>query len=90
MSSASYLVFAGVISLLGFLLTLGLKHARYRIGTWMIAGACVSHLVVITWDVRLDPTSHNLLPFEFIVLAVMALPAYLGIAAGNALGRLRK
>ena len=90
MSSTSYLVYAGLVLVLGFFLTLRLKHARYRIATWMIAVACVGQMVVINWDGRLDPTNHNLLPLEFIVLAVVTSPAYLGIALGNALGRLRK
>jgi len=33
-----------------------------------------------------DPTSHNLLPFEFIILGIVSLPAYVGVAVTHATG----
>jgi hypothetical protein len=55
-------------------------------GIWRaLAGAPV--IAVILWtlkiwrDLSLDPTSHNLLPFEYIIMAVIAAP-YMAVVCG--------
>jgi hypothetical protein len=90
LSGTSYLVFAGLLLFMGSILTVGLKIARYRIASWIIAGVWVGHIVVVKWDWQADPTNHNLLPFEFIILAIVALPAYIGVAVTRLIPRLRR
>jgi hypothetical protein len=86
LSSTSYLVFAAVLLGMGFVLALGLDRGRYRIASWIIAGIWAGHMFVVSRDWRVDPTDHNLLPFEFIILAVVASPVYIGAALARAAG----
>ena len=86
LSGTSYLVFVCLLVVMGSILTVGLRCARYRIASWMIAGVWVGHIVLVMWDWQVDPTSHNLLPFEFIILGIVSLPAYVGVAVTHATG----
>lgn len=86
LSGTSYLVFVCLLLVMGSILTVGLRFTRYRIASWMIAGVWVGHIVVVKWDWQVDPTSHNLLPFEFIILGIVSLPAYVGVAVTHATG----
>ena len=62
----------------GFLLTLGIRTSRYWVGHSMLATAFVAHAVLVAFDTAIDPTDHNLLPFEFVMIAIYVSPAYLG------------
>ena len=71
----------------GFLLTLRAGKSRYRVVHWILAGVFVAHIWVIQLDWRVDPTDHNLLPFEFVFLGIMALPGYAAAKAAQLVDR---
>jgi len=73
-----YLTFAAVALVIGFALTLRATTRRYQTAGFVLLGVCLAHLLVIVADYQQDPTSHNLLPFEFAILCVIASPAYAG------------
>jgi hypothetical protein len=50
-------------------------------------GMAVTHTIVLIREVSADPTSHDLLPFEYIMLCVLAIPALLGAAIGRFAGQ---
>ena len=47
---------------------------------WLSALAAVVYVAKFALDVSVDPTSHNLLPFELILVSLIGL-AYLGACA---------
>jgi hypothetical protein len=74
----TYLLFAGVMLLVGFLLGLLATRSPVRAAWCAIAGVFAAHAAIIAVDLQEDPTNHNLLPFEFIYFFVLASPALLG------------
>ena len=45
----------------------------------MVVGVSVAHTIVLIRDVTIDPTIHNLLPFEYIIAwIIVGLPALAG------------
>jgi hypothetical protein len=44
---------------------------------------------MIVVDCIPDPTNHNLFPFEFMMIAVLTLPAYFGALLAAAVDRFR-
>lgn len=71
--------------LLGVLgVVLGLAQPRW----WPLSSGLTVSLILILWsinfihDVALDPTSHNLFPFEIAIIVFLALP----VLAGGSLG----
>jgi hypothetical protein len=82
LSPDSYLAFAALILIVGFLVSLGVG-SRYRTTGYVILGVWAAHALVIAVDLRADPTDHNLFPFEFAFLGVFALPAYVGAGAAH-------
>jgi uncharacterized membrane protein YphA (DoxX/SURF4 family) len=69
--------------LAALLLSWNVRPHRYRIAAAMLAGMFVIHAAVISTDWKTDPTDHNLLPFEFIILGMLVSPAFLGSAIGG-------
>ena len=47
---------------------------------WLSALAAIIYVAKFAIDVSVDPTSHNLLPFELIIVSLIGL-AYLGVCA---------
>lgn len=47
---------------------------------WLSALAAVVYMAKFALDVSVDPTSHNLLPFELILVSLIGL-TYLGVCA---------
>ena len=47
---------------------------------WLSALAAVVYVAKFAIDVSFDPTSHNMLPFELILVSLIGL-AYLGVCA---------
>jgi hypothetical protein len=47
---------------------------------WLSAFAAVAYVAKFAIDVSVDPTSHNMLPFELILVSLIGL-AYLGACA---------
>ena len=84
-----FLLFAGLVLCAGFVAGLG-ATARYRTAGWVILGVWVAHALVVAVDLRNDPTDHNLLPFEFIIFGVCALPVYIGAALAHVADTLRR
>lgn len=67
-----------------------LGYAQPR--SWLIAG-CLTvslpffmHAVNVVHDWTIDATSHNLFPFEFLILSLFGIPAVVGALAGSFLG----
>ncbi|MSV34377.1 MAG: hypothetical protein EXQ47_02090 [Bryobacterales bacterium] len=87
MHAGPYLLFAGVALLIGFLLALGEAKSRSRIAGYVVLGTWIGLSIVIAIDTAEDPTNHNLLPFEYIYMGVLACPAYLGAALAGAVDR---
>jgi hypothetical protein len=83
MDGRNYLVFALATLFIGFVATLGTGRGRYGIAMWVPIGVFIAHSVVIAGDWRVDPSDHNLLPFEFIVLGICAAPAFIGAFAAS-------
>jgi len=77
-----FLAMAGAF-VTALLLSLNTRPHRYRLAGAMLGSMFVMHAVVISIDLKTDPTDHNLLPFEFIILGVLVSPAFLGSAIGG-------
>jgi hypothetical protein len=73
----------------GFLLSLGLQRRRFWVPTCLLLALFVADAILIVIDWIPDPTSHNLFPFEFLGIAVVTLPAYVGALIAAAVDRFR-
>ena len=82
--------FAGLMLMAGFAVTLGTPHRRYFIATVALAGAMIGHVFVIFLDCQIDPTNHNLFPFELVFLAILSAPVYAGASAAHLVDWLRQ
>ncbi|MBV6499216.1 MAG: hypothetical protein CJBNEKGG_01667 [Prosthecobacter sp.] len=75
-------------SLLFLLLSGFLGGLTFPRNAWIIGPATMAAFPVIALaEVILDPKTHNLLPLEFIIYGLMALPGLLGALGGRALRR---
>jgi hypothetical protein len=74
----------------GFVLTLGRTHHRLLMPVALLGGFCIANACLIVADCWKDPTNHNLWPFEFVEIAVLTAPAFLGTALNALLQRRRK
>jgi drug/metabolite transporter (DMT)-like permease len=90
LSGDVYLTFAAVALVIGFAVTLGVTTRRYRTAGFVLLGVCLAHLLVIVADYQQDPTSHNLMPFEFAILCVVAAPAYVGAGIAHIVDSIRR
>ena len=72
---------------LAFLLVLGLGRSWWRVAVSLLLGVFAGHIAVIAIDLSGDPTNHNLLPFEFVILGVVVSPAFVGAFLGQCLTR---
>jgi hypothetical protein len=68
----------------GFAVNIGVHNGRYRLASCVLGGLFVSHVVLIFVDCLSDPTNQNLAPFEFIEIAFLACPAYVGASLAAA------
>jgi hypothetical protein len=78
MSGTPYLLFSGTMFVLGFLVGMFAPASPVRTAAYLILGMLALHACIVYLDCRVDPTNHNLLPFEFVYLFIVASPAYLG------------
>ena len=82
--------------LLPFLYALGFGLRRRQphiaaIPLAILSGITVTHTIVLARDVITDPTTHNLLPFEYLYIwIVIGVPAFAGSLLAWAICRLRK
>ena len=52
----------------------------------MVVGVSIAHTIVLVHDVTIDPTTHNLLPFEYIIAWItVGLPALAGSLLARAM-----
>jgi hypothetical protein len=84
----SHLIFAALALAIGLVASLGLATGRYRMAKFVVFGAWAAHAVAVWVDLQKDPTDHNLLPFEFIILGVEGATAYIGAAVAHVVGAL--
>jgi len=89
LSANSYLFFALLMLAAGAAVALGAER-RYRLAWLALCGVFAAHACVVVADWMQDPTNHNLLPFEFVMLGIVASPVFLGAACSRLLDRLAK
>lgn len=56
---------------------LRVRAPRAKPAAWILLGVCVANTALIVYDCSLDPSNHNLLPFEYLFLAIVCAPAFL-------------
>jgi hypothetical protein len=74
----------------GFLLSLGVTRRRFSVPTCLLLTLFVANAILIVADWTIDATDHNLFPFEFLLIAVATLPAYVGAFIAAAVDRFRE
>jgi uncharacterized membrane protein YphA (DoxX/SURF4 family) len=74
----------------GIVLTIGLENRRRLIPIALVGGFCAANACLIIVDCWNDPTNHNLWPFEFLMIMVLTVPAFLGAGLGRIYERFRK
>jgi hypothetical protein len=68
-----------IVLISGFLLSLGLTRHRFWVPTCLLLTLFAGNFILVVVDSITDTFDrHNLLPFEFIFIAVLTLPAYFG------------
>ena len=79
------LVLGGIAT--GLACAWGSRRNRIPAAAAFLAGLWAANAIVIAADWRIDPTDHNLFPFEFVMLGFLALPvlaaAWLGAWLGS-------
>src|SRR4051812_48510627 len=58
----------------GLLLTIGIEGRKRWVPVAMFAGFAAANACLIISDCAIDPTDHNLWPFEFVIIAVATSP----------------
>jgi hypothetical protein len=81
-----FYTFAALVLIAAAIVTAGMHGKRYRTAGFLILGVWAVHAIAIVIDTHQDPTTHNLLPFEFIILGVLALPSYIGAGISHVIG----
>jgi hypothetical protein len=74
----------------GVVLTIGLAKRRRLIPIALVGGFCAANACLIIVDCWNDPTNHNLWPFEFLMIMVLTVPAFLGAGLSPIFERLRR
>jgi 4-amino-4-deoxy-L-arabinose transferase-like glycosyltransferase len=87
--SSSLWSFMVIVLIAGFLLSLGLVRRHFRVPTCLLLTLFLANAILIVVDCIPDPTNHNLFPFEFAMIAVLTLPAYLGAWIAAVVDRFR-
>jgi len=72
---------------LGVVLGLAQPSRWLRMGGLAVSLPPVLHTINLIREWAIDPTSHNLFPFEYAFLAVVSLPAVIGAFLGSSVGR---
>jgi NADH:ubiquinone oxidoreductase subunit 6 (subunit J) len=73
----------------GFLLSLGLTGRRFWVPTCLLLTLLAAYTVLIVADSIIGAVDHNLFPIEFLFIALLTSPAYLGAFLGAAIDRFR-
>jgi hypothetical protein len=80
---------AMVFALAGLVLTFGAEERRGLIIACIVGGMFAGNTALIAYDWIGDPTTHNLFPFEFVMIGSAIVPAACGAFVGHLAGRLR-
>jgi hypothetical protein len=80
---------AAVLALAGLILTFDLKERRAVVLASIVGGMFAANTLLIAFDWMKDSTSHNLFPFEFIMIGFAIVPAAAGAFLGHMVERLR-
>jgi hypothetical protein len=70
---------AAAFLVLGVVLGVAQPRRPFLMAVLSVSLLFVLHCVNIYGDTRVDPTDHNLLPFEFVILGGIALPVLPGV-----------
>jgi hypothetical protein len=73
----------------GFLLSVGLGRRRFWVPTCLLLTLFAGNFILIVADTITGAVDHNLFPFEFLFIAVIASPAYIGALLAAAVDGLR-
>lgn len=88
--SPNWWPFLIIVLISGFLLSLGLVRRRFWAPTCLLLTLFAGNGIMIIVDSITDAFDrHNLLPFEFIFIALLTLPAYFGALIAVAVDRFR-
>lgn len=68
--------------LCGFLLSLGLTRRRFWVPTCFLLTLFAANAILIVIDFVRGAADHNLFPIEFLFIAILASPAYVGASLG--------
>ncbi|WP_128913239.1 hypothetical protein [Granulicella sibirica] len=88
-SSLNWWPFAVAALICGFLLSLGLRRRRFWVPTCLLLTLFAANAVLIVVDSITRAADHNLFPIEFLFIALLTSPAYLGALLGAAVDRFR-
>jgi hypothetical protein len=75
--------------LAGLVLTFGTDERRGLICMCIVGGMFVGNAALCAYDWMGDPTTHNLFPFEFVMIGFAIVPAAGGAFLAHLLDRLR-
>lgn len=73
----------------GLILTFGTDERRGLICACIVGGMFVGNAALCAYDWASDPTTHNLFPFEFVMIAFAIVPAAFGAFLGHLAERFR-
>jgi hypothetical protein len=73
--------------LAGLLLSLGIEGTKRWVPLAILGGFSAANVCLIVADCAADPTNHNLWPFEFIIIAAVTSPAFVGAGVSGLLPR---
>lgn len=76
----------GLTALLGFVV----PKRWLMLGSLSVSLMFPLHIINVFHDISVDPTSHNLFPFEFAILFFLCIPALPGAFLGSRIRRLIK
>lgn len=77
------------LALAGLILTYGAEERRGLILACIVGGMFAGNAALIAVDWSKDPTSHNLFPFEFVIIGFAIVPASCGAFLAHLAGRFR-
>lgn len=80
---------ASMLLVAGLVLTFGLKERRGLVAASIVGGMWVANALLIAYDFSNDPTTHNLFPFEFIVIGFAIIPVAAGAFISHLANRAR-
>ncbi len=87
--SASWWPLPVTMLICGFVLSIGLTRRRFWVPTCLVLTLIAGDAILIGSDTVTGAVDHNLFPIEFLLLAVLASPAFVGTLLGSVFDWLR-